>query len=235
MKKLLYLFLFTAFYSYSQQTISNTFNIPDGYKRLQNTGYANWIISQPIKTKEKVFYYDGNIKTGLNTIYIAKFDYDIGKRDLHHCADAAIYLRANYNYSNGFIDRLKFTFTNGYVTAPMCGPARAGFMTGRYQQRTGIEGVVTAKGPARKTGLPLSEVTFAEALKGGGYATGMFGKWHVGYREKFNPVRQGFDEFIGYVSGNVDYHSHVDQAGFEDWWKGDKKVSAHVAEPHCVM
>ena len=41
---------------------------------------------------------------------------DIGTRDLHHCADAAIYLRANYNYSNGFIDRLKFTFTNGYVT-----------------------------------------------------------------------------------------------------------------------
>tara|TARA_R110000796_G_C14412384_1_gene418911 strand:- start:113 stop:811 length:699 start_codon:yes stop_codon:yes gene_type:complete len=113
MKKLLYLFLFTAFYSYSQQTISNTFNIPDGYKRLQNTGYANWIISQPIKTKEKVFYYDGNIKTGLNTIYIAKFDYDIGKRDLHHCADAAIYNNAKYLYDSKQFNKIAYHFTDG--------------------------------------------------------------------------------------------------------------------------
>jgi len=49
----------------------------------------------------------------------------------------------------------------------------------------------------------------------------MFGKWHVGYQTKFNPINQGFDEYIGYVSGNVDYHSHIDQEGYEDWWEGD--------------
>ena len=49
----------------------------------------------------------------------------------------------------------------------------------------------------------------------------MFGKWHVGYLPKYNPVHHGFDEFIGYVSGNVDYHSHIDQTGIEDWWNQD--------------
>lgn len=58
-------------------------------------------------------------------------------------------------------------------------------------------------------------------LKEAGYSTGMFGKWHLGYPEKFNPVHQGFDEFTGFVSGNVDYQSHVDQEGYADWWKSD--------------
>jgi arylsulfatase A-like enzyme len=72
--------------------------------------------------------------------------------------------------------------------------------------------------------MALEEVTFAEVLKRNGYATGIFGKWHVGYSVEFNPARQGFDEFVGYVSGNVDYHSHIDQAGFDDWWKNLQKV-----------
>ena len=57
-----------------------------------------------------------------------------------------------------------------------------------------------------------------------GYKTALFGKWHLGYNVKFNPTKQGFDEFRGYVSGNVDYHSHIDGAGMEDWWKNDEKV-----------
>jgi arylsulfatase A-like enzyme len=109
--------------------------------------------------------------------------------------------------------------SNGAV----CSPTRAALLTGRYQQRCGIEGVVTAA-RHRHTGMALKEVTFAEVLKKHGYATGLFGKWHVGYSGEFNPVRQGFDEFIGYVSGNVDYHSHIDQAGYDDWWKDDRKV-----------
>ena len=46
----------------------------------------------------------------------------------------------------------------------------------------------------------------------------MFGKWHLGYAERYNPTHQGFDEFKGYVSGNVDYFSHIDQEGYFDWW-----------------
>ncbi len=96
-------------------------------------------------------------------------------------------------------------FTDYLSNCPVCSPTRAALLTGRYQQRCGIEGVVTAA-KHRHTGMALEEVTFAEVLKERGYVTGIFGKWHVGYNAEFNPARQGFDEFIGYVSGNVDYH-----------------------------
>jgi arylsulfatase A-like enzyme len=114
-------------------------------------------------------------------------------------------------------------FTDYHSNCPVCSPTRAALLTGRYQQRSGIEGVVTAA-KHRHTGMALEEVTFAEVLKRRGYATGIFGKWHVGYSAEFNPARQGFDEFRGYVSGNVDYHSHIDQAGFDDWWNNLEKV-----------
>ena len=94
-------------------------------------------------------------------------------------------------------------------------------MTGRYQQRSGVQGVITAANH-RETGMLLDEWTFAEALKTTGYKTGMFGKWHLGYPSDYNPVHQGFDEFSGFVSGNIDYHSHVDQATHLDWWQADK-------------
>ncbi|MFH1717819.1 MAG: sulfatase-like hydrolase/transferase [Planctomycetota bacterium] len=115
-------------------------------------------------------------------------------------------------------------FTDYHSNCPVCSPTRAALLTGRYQQRAGIEGVIYAKGPTRETGMDLEEVTFAEVLKSRGYATGIFGKWHLGYNVEFNPARQGFDEFRGYVSGNVDYHSHLDGAGFEDWWKNLEKL-----------
>lgn len=112
-------------------------------------------------------------------------------------------------------------FVDFHSNGAVCSPTRAALLTGRYQQRTGITGVITAKNH-RDLGLPLSEVTIAEALKQEGYTTGIFGKWHLGYAKGFNPVHQGFDEFIGFLSGNVDYHSHVDQAGFSDWWQGEE-------------
>jgi arylsulfatase A-like enzyme len=115
-------------------------------------------------------------------------------------------------------------FTDYHSNCPVCSPTRAALLTGRYQQRAGIEGVIYAKGPTRQTGMALEETTFAEVLKTHGYATGIFGKWHLGYNVPFNPVKQGFDEFIGYVSGNVDFHSHIDGAGFDDWWKNLEKV-----------
>ena len=115
-------------------------------------------------------------------------------------------------------------FTDYHSNGAVCSPTRAALLTGRYQQRCGVEEVVFANGPARETGMSLLEATFAEVLKKAGYATGIFGKWHLGYKVEFNPAKQGFDEFIGYVSGNVDYHSHIDGAGIEDWWKNVKKV-----------
>ncbi|MBL7152407.1 MAG: sulfatase-like hydrolase/transferase [Phycisphaerae bacterium] len=115
-------------------------------------------------------------------------------------------------------------FTDYHSNGAVCSPTRAALLTGRYQQRCGIDYVVTAKGPARETGMPPAEITFAEVLKAKGYVTGIFGKWHLGYNVEFNPAKQGFDEFRGYVSGNVDYHSHFDQAGIQDWWKKLEQV-----------
>ena len=72
-------------------------------------------------------------------------------------------------------------FTSGYVSGPYCSPTRAGFMTGRYQQRFGHE---FNPGPAQTApvtfGLSLNEKTIADRLKAAGYATGWFGKSHLG-------------------------------------------------------
>ena len=112
-------------------------------------------------------------------------------------------------------------FTDFHASGPVCSPTRAGLMTGRYQQRCGITDVIFAAGP-RDNGLAPEEVTFASQLKQAGYRTAIFGKWHLGYLPRFNPDKHGFDEFRGYVSGNVDYFSHVDQAGYADWWHNSK-------------
>ena len=132
-------------------------------------------------------------------------------------------------------------FSDFHSSGNVCSPTRAGLMTGRYQQRAGIPGVVFAdpKREAHLHGLQTSEVTFAELLKGAGYSTAMFGKWHLGYFKKYNPIHHGFDEFRGYVSGNVDFFSHIDQAGSYDWWHQDKHAQedgyvTHLITQHAV-
>ncbi len=126
-------------------------------------------------------------------------------------------------------------FTSFYASGPVCSPTRAGLLTGRYQQRAGIPGVVYAA-PERNRhhGLHHHEVTFAERLREVGYATGIFGKWHLGYEPHFNPIHHGFDQFRGYVSGNVDYFAHVDGVGFYDWWDGDRLVNEHGYVTHLI-
>lgn len=99
-------------------------------------------------------------------------------------------------------------FTSGYVSGPYCSPTRAGLMTGRYQQRFGHE---FNPGPAEQAvenfGLALTETTLPQRLKAAGYATGMFGKWHLGYRPEFHPQKRGFDEYFGFLGGA---HSYID-------------------------
>lgn len=112
-------------------------------------------------------------------------------------------------------------FIDFHANGPVCSPTRAALMTGKYQQRTGVEGVITAAGH-REVGLSLNEITLAEELKKQGYLTAMYGKWHLGYAESYNPTHQGFNDFRGFVSGNIDYHSHIDQAGYLDWWQNNK-------------
>ena len=99
-------------------------------------------------------------------------------------------------------------FTSGYVSGPYCSPTRAGLMTGRYQQRFGHE---FNPGPAGNAdpefGLALTETTLPQRLKALGYATGMVGKWHLGYEPKFHPMKRGFDEYFGFLGGA---HSYID-------------------------
>ncbi|MGA2953777.1 MAG: sulfatase-like hydrolase/transferase [Caulobacteraceae bacterium] len=85
--------------------------------------------------------------------------------------------------------------TDYYAPANLCTPSRAGLLTGRYPVRTGLGFEVIMQQDDR--GLPLSEVTIAQALKPD-YATGLFGKWHLGHRgECWPPTRHGFDVFFG--------------------------------------
>ncbi len=97
-------------------------------------------------------------------------------------------------------------FTSGYVSGPYCSPTRAGLLTGRYQQRFGHE---FNPGPAPKddVGLPLSERTLADRLREAGYATGMFGKWHLGGASKYHPLQRGFEEYFGFLGGAHPYLS----------------------------
>ncbi len=117
-------------------------------------------------------------------------------------------------------------FTSGYVSCPVCSPTRAGLMTGRYQQRFGHE---FNPGPAAQAsqnfGLPLSETTIAERLKKLGYATGMFGKWHLGYLPELTPLRRGFDEFFGFYGGAHSYINANDRSA-NPIWRGSEKITS---------
>ncbi len=103
-------------------------------------------------------------------------------------------------------------FTDGYVTAPVCSPSRAGLLSGRYQQRFGHE--FNPGGPVdpsdevyHRLGLPTDQVLLPKLMRDAGYATGMVGKWHLGYAPEFLPQARGFDEFFGFLSGA---HSYVE-------------------------
>ena len=112
-------------------------------------------------------------------------------------------------------------FTDFHSSGNVCSPTRAGLMTGLYQQRLGIPGVLFAD-PARPEhyeGIAARYTTIAEVMRANGYATAIFGKWHLGYHAEFNPTLHGFDTFRGFVSGNLDYHSHIDMMGRADWWR----------------
>jgi len=93
--------------------------------------------------------------------------------------------------------------TQGYVTAAVCAPSRAGLLAGRHQNRFGFE--FNPAGRDRTQGVPPSERLLPERLKQAGYATGMVGKWHLGMAPGFQPLDQGFDEFYGLLGGATSY------------------------------
>jgi arylsulfatase A-like enzyme len=112
--------------------------------------------------------------------------------------------------------------TDGYANGPVCTPTRAAFLTGRYQQRVGLEWFLLKE--RKDAGLPSSEVSIAKLLKQGGYATALFGKWHLGYKPEFGPNAHGFDEFFGILDWSVDYYTHKNIDGEPDLYENTKPV-----------
>jgi arylsulfatase A len=140
------------------------------------------------------------------------------------------------------IDRLAaegIRLTDFHSSGTVCSPTRAGLLTGRYQQRAGIEAVIhpNSDHPEHRKGLQKSETTFAELLQGAGYATGIIGKWHQGYPQNsadYHPQNHGFDEFVGYHSGNIDFVSHVGDHYRHDWWHGREETHEDGYTTHLV-
>lgn len=93
-------------------------------------------------------------------------------------------------------------FKAGYVTAPQCGPSRAGLLTGCYQNRFGFEANWQTL-PTPPPGLPSSVVTIAERMKAAGYKTGMMGKWGVGDGKQMHPPQRGFEESLWCPDGAI--------------------------------
>lgn len=100
------------------------------------------------------------------------------------------------------LDRLAaegIRFTQFYSAAPLCSPSRAALLTGRYPVRSGINFVLF---PDSRGGLPDSETTIADLLRGRGYATHITGKWHLGHLPQYLPTRHGFDSYFGIPYSN---------------------------------
>jgi len=117
------------------------------------------------------------------------------------------------------IDRLAAEgtkFTDFHAT-PFCTPTRASLLTGRYNQRAGLNYAL----PARTSmGIRASEVTLPEMLSSVYPARIMTGKWHLGRNPQFNPTLHGFTYFTGAMHGAQDYNTHRNESGDMDWWVG---------------
>ncbi len=119
------------------------------------------------------------------------------------------------DFKTPHIDRLAsegISFTNAYVSSAVCGPSRAGLITGKYQQRFGfvhnnVPGAIATEAslPTELMGLPFDQRTIADHLGELGYKSIIIGKWHLGHGDGFHPLDRGFTEFYGFLGGARDY------------------------------
>jgi arylsulfatase A-like enzyme len=101
--------------------------------------------------------------------------------------------------------------TDFYASSPICTPTRASLITGRYPQRFGFDWVI--RYDEKDRGLPSRGVSLPQLLRRRGYATALFGKWHLGYKPRFAPNAHGFEEFFGFLAADLDYFAHTDANG----------------------
>ena len=137
-------------------------------------------------------------------------------------------------------------FTNAYAMGQECTPSRTSLLTGRYPQRAGgMECAIGTGNVGRydeaialaeksELGLPSRLAVMAPALKSVGYRNAVFGKWHPGYEDKFSPLDQGFDEFTGFLGGNVDYFDHVELSDLDVYLEGRKPIHREGYTTHLI-
>ena len=147
------------------------------------------------------------------------------------------------------IDRLAregVRFTQHYSNGPECSPTRTALMTGQYQQRTiGLECAIGTgnvgrydqaiqRAKNRDLGLTPELAILPSAMKKAGYACAVFGKWHLGYEPKFNPMEYGWDEFFGYLGGNVHYFNHRETSDLHVLFRGRLPVHRKGYMSHLI-
>ena len=113
MKKLILLLLFIPLESFGQETVETKYNPPEGFERIYNDDYSKFLRQFPLKENNIVKLFDGRNKYN-NNIWDAVFDYDIGKGNLHQCADAVLYMRSNFLYKQGLTENLHYNFVSGF-------------------------------------------------------------------------------------------------------------------------
>ena len=131
-------------------------------------------------------------------------------------------------YTTPHLDRMAregMRFTDFYVAQAVCSASRTALLTGCYPNRVGILG---ALGPAAKHGISDAEMTLGQLLKQRGYATAVYGKWHLGHHPQFLPTRHGFDDYFGLPYSNDMWPKHP-TAKFPDLplIEGDKVIATN--------
>jgi len=125
------------------------------------------------------------------------------------------------------IDRLArdgVRLTDAYANGAVCTPTRTALITGRYQQRVRLEWALGASPGDLELGLPATGTSLPALLKANGYATGLVGKWHLGWRPEFGPITHGFDEFYGFLSGAHDYYTRTTADGPPDLYDNTTRI-----------
>jgi arylsulfatase A-like enzyme len=114
--------------------------------------------------------------------------------------------------------------TDAYANGAVCTPTRTALISGRYQQRVGLEWALGGNPGDEERGLPVTGTSLPALLKRNGYVTGLVGKWHLGSRPQFWPNAHGFDEFFGFLGGAHDYYRHQRADGSPDLYENTRPV-----------
>ena len=112
-----------------------------------------------------------------------------------------------------------------FYAMPQCTPTRAALISGRYQQRVRLERALGSSGVSLDRGLPVNGRSLPQLLKNHGYATGLVGKWHLGYKDTNSPNAHGFDYSWGLLSGYIDFYHHNRADGAPDLFENGRPVT----------